>query len=298
MPAAEWEIDDGLVRSLLAAQFPELADRRLTLLANGWDNVMYRLGDDLTVRLPRRDMAVALIDNEQRWLDELAPRLPLQVPVPVHCGARSERFPMPWSICSWFPGVLATDASFADPSREARRLGAFLTALHVTAPHDAPTNHWGRGQDARLLTPLVQANVDRIDREGLPSADAIVQRFEQLAAAEPHAGPPVWLHGDLHAANMLVDQGAISAVIDFGDITSGDPAVDLAIGWMVFDAPTRDEFRRAMPHVDDAAWARGAAWAVHFGILYLANSADNQRINSLGRRLLATMVESDSGEFA
>lgn len=298
MPAAEWDIDEALVRGLLAEQFPELADRQLALLANGWDNVMYRLGEDLTVRLPRRELAVPLIDNEQRCLKLLAPRLTLPVPVPVHHGVRSERFPMPWSICPWFPGVLATDASFVDPIREARRLGVFLTALHLPAPDDAPRNDW-RGQDAKLLAPRIADNLKRIDLDGLPSAELISRRFAELTDLPPYAGPPVWLHGDLHAANMLVDAGAISAVIDFGDITSGDPAVDLAIGWMLFDSEGRAAFRRALSHVNGATWSRGAAWALHFALVYLANSADNQRLHALGRRLLAALVAApESGEFA
>lgn len=298
MPAAEWEIDETLVRGLLAEQFPELADRQLALLANGWDNVMYRLGENLTVRLPRRELAVPLIDNEQRCLELLAPRLPLPVPAPVHHGARSERFPMPWSICPWFPGELAADVAFADPSREARRLGSFLTALHVRAPDDAPQNKW-RGQDARLLAPRVAGNIERMGLVDGPSDELMNSRFAELVAVEPYAGQPVWLHGDLHAANMLVHEGAISAVIDFGDVTSGDPAVDLAIGWMLFDAEGRADFRRALPHVNDATWSRGAAWALHFALVYLANSADNQRLHALGRRLLAALVAApESGEFA
>ncbi|WP_439115889.1 aminoglycoside phosphotransferase family protein [Ilumatobacter sp.] len=294
MPAAEWEIDETLVRELLAAQVPELADRPLAMLANGWDNVMYRLGADLTVRLPRRKLAVPLIEHEQRCLELLAPQLPIPVPVPVHHGVPSERFPMPWSICPWFPGVLAADALFADPIREARRLGAFLTALHVAAPDDAPRNEW-RGQDARVLAPRVAGNLVHIDLDGSTTVELVTSRFAALVDVDPHAGPPVWLHGDLHAANMLVDDGAISAVIDFGDITSGDPAVDLAIGWMLFEAEALEEFRRALPHADGATWSRGAAWALHFALMYLANSADNPRLNAMGRRLLPSVM---SGELA
>lgn len=293
MPAAEWDIDETLVRALLAGQFPDLVDLPLALLANGWDNVMYRLGDDFTVRLPRRDLAVPLIDNEQRCLELLAPRLPIPVPIPIHHGARSELFPKPWSICRWFPGVLATDAALADPAHEARRLGDFLTALHQPAPDDAPHNEW-RGHDARLLTPRVRANAERVDLGGSANPGLVVEVFERLSGVDAHAGPPVWLHGDLHAANMLVHDGAIGAVIDFGDITSGDPAVDLAIGWMLFDADARSVFRSALPHIDDAAWSRGAAWAVHFAVTYLANSADNERLHALGELLLATMLDASA----
>lgn len=297
MPAADWEIDETLVSALLADEFPELATLPLTLLANGWDNVMYRLGDELTVRLPRREMAVPLIDNEQRCLELLAPRLPIPVPVPIHHGARSERFPMPWSICRWFPGVLATDAALADPAHEASRLGDFLTALHRPAPDDAPDNEW-RGHDARLLAPRVRANAERADLGRSVDPGLVVERFELVSGVDAHAGPPMWLHGDLHAANMLVHDGAISAVIDFGDVTSGDPAVDLAIGWMLFDENARSVFRSALPHIDDAGWSRGAAWALHFAVTYLANSADNPRLHDLGARLLVTMLDASPDELS
>jgi aminoglycoside phosphotransferase (APT) family kinase protein len=289
MPVAEWEIHEDLVTALLSDQFPELAGLPLNLLANGWDNVMYRLGGDLTVRLPRRELAVPLIENEQRWLEVLAPRLPLTVPVPVHHGRRSDQFPMPWSICPWFPGELAADDALADPEREARRLGAFLTALHVPAPDDAPLNEW-RGKDAQLLEPRVAANLKKADSAGRPSDDLIVARFAELAGVEAYGGAPVWLHGDLHAANVIVDDGALRAVIDFGDITSGDPAVDLAIGWMLFDGDALLAFRDSMAHVGTATWSRGAAWALHFAVMYLANSADNPRLDALGHRLLRALL--------
>lgn len=285
MPAAEWEIDVGLVRSLLTDQFPDLADLPLTLLANGWDNVMYRLGDDLTVRLPRRELAVPLIENEQRFLAVLASKLPIPVPVPLRHGVRSDQFPMPWSICTWFPGELGADSVLARPLREGTRLGGFLTALHAAAPADAPLNEW-RGQDIRLLEPRIVANLERSDSVGRPANAEVMARFAEFAEVAPYSGPPVWLHGDLHAANVIVREGELSAIIDFGDITSGDPAVDLAIGWMLFDAAGRAAFRSALPHVDEATWSRGAAWALHFAFIYLANSADNPRLRSLGHRLL------------
>jgi len=110
----------------------------------------------------------------------------------------------------------------------------------------------------------------------------VVARYTELAGVAPYAGPPVWLHGDLHAANVIVYDGELSAIIDFGDITSGDPAVDLAIGWMLFDAAGRAALRSALPHVDQGTWSRGTAWALHFAFVYLANSADNPRLRSLG----------------
>ena len=286
MPAAEFEIDAGLVRRLLADQFPDLATLDIVDLANGWDNVMFRLGDDLTVRLPRRRAAVSLIDNEQRCLDVLAPRLDIPVPAPLYRGSPSSEFPMRWSICPWFPGEMASDVPLADPGREARRLGEFLVALHQPAPPDAPENPF-RGQDVRTIEHRVIGNLSRLERD---DADELIDRWRSWAMVEPHNAAPMWLHGDLHVANMLVDRGAISAVIDFGDVTSGDPAVDFPVGWMLFDGDVRDVFRQAASHADDALWSRAQAWALHFALMYLANSADNPRLHAMGERLIAALT--------
>ena len=287
MPAAEFDIDATLVHQLLADQFPELAGSDIVELANGWDNVMFRLGDDLTVRLPRRQAAVPLIDNEQRCLDILAPRLAIPVPAPLYRGVPSVEFPMPWSICPWFPGEMASDVPLAEPPREARRLGALLVALHQPAPTDAPENPF-RGQDVRGIEHRVVENLSKLQRD---DADDLIDRWRGWAMVEPHQGPPMWLHGDLHTANMLVDRGTISAVIDFGDVTSGDPAVDFPVAWMLFDREARYVFRQAASHSDDALWSRARAWALHFALMYLANSADNPRLHAMGERLLAALTE-------
>lgn len=287
-PAEEWTIDEALVRALLADQFPQFADRPLTALANGWDNVIFRLGTDLTVRLPRRAVAVPLIEHEQRWLAELAPRLPLPTPAPLHHGRRSPKFDMPWSICPWMPGSPACDVPLTNPIREAERLGSFLTALHQPAPDEAPPNQF-RGRDVRQQEPRLAANLARVAPVNRLSDDELLRRFSAFAGVDVYAGPPLWLHGDLHAANLLVDDGAISAIIDFGDLTSGDPAVDLAIGWMLFDSEAFAVFRDSIPDVDAATWLRGTAWALHFAIMYLAHSADDPRFERLGRRLLASV---------
>lgn len=285
MPAAEFDIDADLVRRLLADQFPDLAGLDIVELANGWDNVMFRLGDDLTVRLPRREAAVVLIENEQNALSVLAPRLDIPVPEPVHRGEPSDEFPMRWSICRWFPGEMASDVPLDDPEREASRLGHFLTALHTPAPDDAPDNPY-RGQDVRTIEHRVVDNLAKSQRD---DATLLVEQWRTWATVEPHAGPPMWLHGDLHSANVLVDEGAVSAVIDFGDVTSGDPAVDFPIAWMLFDADGRDVLRQATPHVDDALWSRAKAWALHFAVMYLGHSADNPRLHAMGERLLVEL---------
>jgi aminoglycoside phosphotransferase (APT) family kinase protein len=287
MPAAEIDIDDGLVRRLLADQHPDLAALPLTLVANGWDNAIFRLGGDLAVRLPRRRQGADLVVNEQRWLPELASRLPIPVPVPVRVGLPSDDYPWNWTVVAWFDGDVAADVGLVDPIFEAQRLGRFVDALHAPAPADAPMNPF-RGQPLADLRPRVVDSIERLG--GSIDEAAVTERLDRLTDVTDWTDTPVWLHGDLHSANVLVRDGAICAVIDFGDVTSGDPAVDLAIGWMLFDEAALEVFRASAGDVDDATWSRAQAWALHFALLYLLNSADNPRFGRMGTNLLERVV--------
>ena len=144
-PAAEIDITEHVVRRLLLEQHPDLADRSLTLVANGWDNAVYRVGDDLVARLPRRQLGADLVEHEHRWLPELAPLLPIPIASPLRCGAPGADYPWRWSICRWFEGSVAADVALGDPPAQALRLGAFVSAMHRPAPSDAPVNLF-RGQ--------------------------------------------------------------------------------------------------------------------------------------------------------
>lgn len=291
MPAAEFDVTVAVVQRLLADQHPDLAVLPLELVANGWDNAIFRLGDELCVRLPRREVAAALVDHEQRWLPALAPLLPIPVPEPVRSGVPALDYPWRWSVCPWFEGEPASDASVADPRLEAQRLGAFLAALHRAAPAELPPNPFLRGAPVGALDTRFRANIEQLDDPMLEAR--LRSRWEAVASAEAWEGPAVWVHGDLHTANVVVTDGAIGAVIDFGDLASGDPAVDLAIAWMLFDEEARSVFRRAagvdLP-IDDATWARAEAWALHFAVLYLLHSADNPRFRRMGEHLLAVLL--------
>lgn len=287
MPAAEIDIDDGLVRRLLADQHPDLAALPLTLVANGWDNAIFRLGGDLAVRLPRRQLGADLVVNEQRWLPDLASRLPLPVPVPLRVGLPSGDYPWNWTVVAWFDGDVAADVELVDPLVEARRLGRFVDALHAPAPADAPVNPF-RGQPIDELRPRVVNSIERLG--GSIDAAAVTARLDRLTDVDDWNGAPLWLHGDLHSANLLVRDGTICAVLDFGDITSGDPAVDLAIGWMLFDDEALAVFRESAGTIDDATWSRAQAWALHFALLYLLHSADNPRFGRMGAHLLERVV--------
>lgn len=290
MPAAEVDVDEALARRLLRDQHPDLAELDLTLLANGWDNVVFRLGDEYTVRLPRRQMAAVLVEHEQRWLPRLAPLLPLPVPAPVRTGVPAPGYPWRWSVCPWLPGRMAAEDP-PDPLDDAcDTLGRFVAALHQPAPPDAPPNPV-RGVPLEARAEITEANIAALD--GVTGVDPVRVRDEWRAAlaTPPWTGTPRWLHGDLHPANILVRDGRLSAVVDFGDITAGDRATDLAVAWMLFPvAALRDRFRNAVGDVDDATWQRSRGWALSLSLAYLANSADNAVIAGIGARTLTAVL--------
>jgi aminoglycoside phosphotransferase (APT) family kinase protein len=286
-PAAEVVVDETLVRSLLAEQHPDLAHLPLKPLASGWDNAIFRLGDDLVVRLPRRQLAAALVEHEHRWLPGLAGRLPLPIPVAVREGRPAAAYPWSWSICRWFPGTVAVKAPLEDRALAARTLGAFVVAMHQPAPPDAPENPF-RGVPLAERDGVMRERVDEL--AGILDAPAVTACWDEALTVPPWSGPALWLHGDLHPANLLVHEGRLSAVIDFGDLTSGDPATDLAVAWMLFPPELRPVFRSAAGDVDDDTWARARGWALSLGVAYLAHSADNPMFRELADQTLAAAL--------
>ncbi|MEU6439786.1 aminoglycoside phosphotransferase family protein [Streptomyces sp. NPDC047046] len=284
MPAAEVPLPPELIRRLLAAQHPDLAELPLTVLAHGWDNLVCRLGTSYLVRLPRRAAAAGLVRNEQRWLPSLAPRLPLPVPAPVREGVPGCGYPWAWSVVPYLPGETAAHTPPADPGAAARTLGAFLGALHTPASPDAPV-HTARGVPLARRAAGVAENLAAL---GDPAADEVWRRA--LAAPE-WTGPPLWLHGDLHPANILVHDGELSGVVDFGDLTGGDPATDLAAAWMLFPREAdRDTFRAAHGRVDEATWTRARGWALALGLVFVTHSADNPLMAGVGRRTVGAVL--------
>ncbi|NNE95861.1 MAG: aminoglycoside phosphotransferase family protein [Acidimicrobiales bacterium] len=288
-PAAEVEITAELVRTLLQEQHSDLAGDDLTFLAEGWDNVQFRLGNDLIVRLPRRKLAVRLIEHEQRWLPELVERLPLPIPCPVRIGRPGATFSWPWSIVPWVQGRDAISAPVGDTRRTGELLGVFLRALHQPAPDDAPHNpHRGvpiedrADRDGPVLERLITGGI---------APDAVMTIWDEARAAPAFAGPPVWLHGDAHAGNMVVRDGLIVSMIDWGDITSGDPASDLVGLWMVLD-PAGRAVARAELGYDDPTWTRARGWAVLMGAMLLANSDDRPQYRRLGQHTIAEVLAS------
>jgi aminoglycoside phosphotransferase (APT) family kinase protein len=297
MPAAEVEVSADLVRRLLAGQHPDLAHLPVEFLANGWDNELYRVGDGLVARLPRRALGAQIIKNEQRWLPGLAPRLPLPIPYPERTGVPAHGYPYSWSVVAYLPGVPAAQARSFDPAGAAAALGGFLGALHVPAPAEAPANPF-RGVPLAERAGTFAANLAVLTGQDLLDRDAVLRVWDAMLAAPGYDGPPVWLHGDLHPANILVNDGQVSGVIDFGDITAGDPATDLSVAWMLLPPACQAGFWSAYQaaggsevQVTDALRARARGWALNFAIVFLAHSGDNPVLLEVGRRTLRTVLE-------
>jgi aminoglycoside phosphotransferase (APT) family kinase protein len=306
MPAAEVEVSADLVRRLLADQHPDLAHLPVEFLANGWDNELYRVGDRLVARLPRRALGAEIIKNEQRWLPGLAPRLPLPIPYPERTGVPACGYPYSWSVVPYLPGVPAAQAGFFDPAGAAAVVGGFLGALHVPAPADAPASP-SRGVPLAERAGTFAANLTLLSGQDRFDRDAVRHAWDAALAAPGYDGPPAWLHGDLHPANILVNDGQVSGVIDFGDITAGDPATDLSVAWMLLPADCHARFWSAYQaaggaggtgvtggigvRVDDGLRARAKGWALNLALVFLAHSADNPVLQEIGRRTLNTVLE-------
>ncbi|WP_370967877.1 aminoglycoside phosphotransferase family protein [Amycolatopsis sp. cg9] len=265
-------IDAALTRRLVDTQFPQWAGLPLRRLdPAGSDHVIHRLGEELSVRLPRHSGAIEQAEKEAEWLPRLAPHLPLPVPVPVAVGAPGCGYPWPWAVSRWLDGEPATVEALSDSHEAARALAGFLTALHG---FDA--------EPAEDLTRRPLAARDRATRSAIAETGdtfGTTAMTELWAAALAHRDPPrVWCHGDFHTGNLLTTNGRLSAVIDFGELGVGDPACDLIIAFTLMSAETRATFRAALG-VDDATWTRGRGWALATGLnAYTTYAAVNPHV--------------------
>ena len=264
--------DVALVRRLIAAQFPQWAELPVTPAAHdGWDNWTFRLGDHMKVRLPSAEMYVAQADIEAAFLPRLAGQLPVTIPTPIALGEPGEGYPWRWTVYDWIEGAPATRERVTDRDAFAADIAGFLAALQRIDTSGGPLagqQNFHRGAPVAVYEADVQRSLatlgDRIDQAGARDVWA-------AALGSTFAGPPVWLHGDIAVGNLLVTDGRLSAVIDFGTAAIGDPACDLVIAWTYFDGTSRDAFRRAMPG-DEGLWARARGWAIWKAMLILANN--------------------------
>jgi aminoglycoside phosphotransferase (APT) family kinase protein len=262
-------IDAALVRQLVAAQFPQWADLPVAPVEiSGVDNATYRLGEEMSVRLPRYPRWVGQVEREQRWLPRLAPQLPLPIPVPLATGAPADGYPFPWSVYRWLEGERATPEGLVDLQRAATDLAGFIAALQRIDPVGGPPPEWSNGfrgvpmgdnRDSAVVEWRIRPRIAAL--EGLVDTGALTGLWEAALNAPPWDRPPVWVHGDPAPGNLLTVDGRLSAVIDFGTVAVGDPACDMIAAWTFLSPETRDVFRAALG-VDDATWARGRGWGL------------------------------------
>ncbi len=270
MHSDELFTDPELVSRLLTAQFPQWAMLPIQRVASaGTDNALYRLGDELVVRLPRIHWAVGQVEKEQRWLPKLAQQLPLAVPTPLVMGVPSEGYPWHWSVYRWLDGENATLDQLTDPCEAARTLAAFITTLQSLDTTDGPVpgeHNSGRGEPLVARTASVKSALAQL--KGRIDTNAAAEAWESALRAPVWDKAPVWIHGDLHAGNLLTTNGQLTAVIDFGCLGVGDPACELIVAWNLFDANSRQIFREALD-IDDATWERGRGSALSTALIAL-----------------------------
>jgi aminoglycoside phosphotransferase (APT) family kinase protein len=285
-PEPEIAIDEALVTRLLQSQFPELAELPVRPLSRGWDNTNFRLGDKLAARLPHREVAAPLVEHEQRWLTKVAERVDLGVPAPTYHGTPNEEFPWPWSVVPFFGGGEAATATIDDPEATAATLGTFLRQLHIPADPGLPVNPYRGCALADRADSFATNHQILVDR-GDPAAELLAQVFCDAAQVAP-ATEAVWLHGDLHLRNMIVDQGTLVAAIDWGDICQGDPATDLAVAYML--TPGHVDLVREHAGASAQDMLRAKGWAANFAAIYLARSDDDPVMHAVGTRLVERLA--------
>lgn len=291
-------IDDTLVRRLLINQFPQWADFPIQpVLPGGWDNRTFRLGESMVVRLPTAADYAGQVEKEQRWLPRLAPLLPFAIPAPLAIGEPAHGYPWRWSIYRWIEGDSAAIGRIADARDFATDLAKFLIALQridaTGGPQPGAHNFYRGG-------PLT--NYDAETRKAIAALNG---KIDVVAAAEVWDAAlsttwtrlPVWIHGDISLGNLLVKEGRLSAVIDFGQLGVGDPACDLAIAWTLFSGEAREVFRAMLP-LDAGTWARGRGWTLWKALIVLAGLTDTNAVEAAQSWRIIDEVILDHGHCA
>ncbi|MFK3669849.1 aminoglycoside phosphotransferase family protein [Leifsonia aquatica] len=288
-PEVRPAIDAALVRRLVDTQFALWRDLPITPVEHdGWDNRTFRLGSELSVRLPSAAGYTEQVAKEQEWLPRLASRLPLPIPQPAAVGVPGDGYPFPWSVYRWLPGrplaLAREEADEVEAVTLARDIGAFLVALRGVDATDGPApgpHNFFRGAPPDVYGEEALAAIALLGDDA-PAARDIWER----ATASRWEAAPVWFHGDVAEGNLLVDSGRLSAVIDFGTSGVGDPACDLVPAWTMFDEAARTAFRDAVA-LDDATWARARGWALWKAAITLRDRPADVGSRTTLRRLLA-----------
>jgi aminoglycoside phosphotransferase (APT) family kinase protein len=284
-------INTELVARLVATQFPQWAHLPVRDVAlQGWDNRTFRLGDDLSVRLPSAEGYTPQIEKEHCWLPRLAPCLPLPIPAPIAKGQPADGYPWHWSVYRWLPGEPAATAHIADLPRFAADLAYFLGALYRIDPGDGPPagpHSFYRGGPLTVYDPETRRSIEALRDE--IDTDLATRAWEDALAATWQE-PPVWVHGDVAVANLLVSDGRLSAAIDFGCSSIGDPACDTVIAWTFLSGESRDVFRNELP-VEPGAWIRGRGWALWKALIIIEwhRKTDPAKANE-ARRILTEVL--------
>lgn len=264
----EVDIDESLIRRLVDTQFPQWSNLPITKVKSaGTSNALYRLGDKIVVRLPRTESASLQIDKEQQFLPKLASFLPLSIPLPIALGVSAEGYPYNWSIYQWLEGKDASIAPIKNEFQTAIALAEFILALQQINLMNGPPpgkHNFFRGEplsmrDDETCTAIatLRSNFDK---------DLLIETWKYSLETPIWNKPPCWIHGDLIPTNLLIQDGTLSAIIDFGGLGVGDPACDLLVAWTFLSSETRDIFRSTLT-VDDATWIRGRGWALSMGLI-------------------------------
>ncbi len=285
-------IDVALVDHLVAEQFPQFADLPIKPVElSGWDNRTFHLGDAMSVRLPSAARYKAQVENEWRWLPKIAPHLPLPIPIPLALGQPSDAYPWHWSINQWLDGESAALERIGDLNQFASDLAEFLAALQGVDADGAPKpgkDNFYRGGALSIYDNETRDAIGALEDE-VDSAVATAI-WESALAASWHE-PPVWIHGDVAAGNLLVHRGRLCAVIDFGQLAVGDPACDMAIAWTLLTSASREVLQRALS-VDEATWARGRGWALWKAMIIRARQVGTNAVETeIARRVIDELFE-------
>jgi aminoglycoside phosphotransferase (APT) family kinase protein len=273
-PSDALKIDIPLVTHLIASQFPQWAHLPVSPVAlSGWDNRSFHLGTDMTVRLPGAEPYARAVNKEQTWLPRLAAHLPLPIPQPVALGEPDQHSPWRWSVYRWLNGEIATSERISDLDRFAIDLAGFLRAPQKIATAGGPARKL-RGGSLDLWNDQAEAVIDAL----ASTVDAAaVTSIWQSALAAPFTNQPVWYHGDIAAGNLLVQEGKLCAVIDFGGVGVGDPGCDMTIAWTLLGPSSRQLFRETLG-VEDAVWNRGRGWALWKAMIILAGIIETNAV--------------------